>query len=119
MTGGVAVICGSPTADYRKQTNPICQYASGTPILSAFYQRQHKVNNVNHETMDHLHERMRRICKQLRKAGYSMVEEWKCEFLKSETYKKTQPVQMDEKIHLVIQGNFSSMSNTTLYGLVS
>lgn len=98
VNGGEKVICGAKVDGFDKITNTIYQYHG------CFWHGCNKcfspstVNHVNHDTMEDLYEKTTRRSKQLKEAGYSLVEIWECEWLKSREYKVTIPVQIDEPL---------------------
>lgn len=88
LNGGEVMICGSKVDGFDESTNTVYQYHGcfwhGCP--KCFHETT--INNVNHETMDDLHEKTIERSRQITDAGYQLVEMWECEWLKSKEYRK-------------------------------
>ncbi|XP_072377781.1 uncharacterized protein [Diabrotica undecimpunctata] len=98
LNGGEVTICGAKVDGFSEESNTVYQYHGcfwhGHPECF----KNDTVNHVNNETMSDLYERTIRRSKQIKEAGYNLVEMWECEWLKSKECKNAADPQLIEPL---------------------
>ncbi|KAK7590294.1 hypothetical protein V9T40_001907 [Parthenolecanium corni] len=88
LNGGEVDVCGARVDGFDYDSKTVYQYHGcfwhGCPkcYSSEF------INNIKHETAEDLLQKTQDRTKQLENAGYKVIEEWECKWIKTKEYKK-------------------------------
>jgi len=87
LTGGKINVCGAKVEGFNPETNTVYQYHGcfwhGCPKCY----NEETINNVNHESMGDLYQKTMERCKQIIGAGYTLIEMWECQWVKTKKCK--------------------------------
>lgn len=88
LNGGEVMTCGAKVDGFNKETNTVYQYHGcfWHGCLDCYH--EDTINNINHETMGDLREKTRRRSKQIKDAGYNLIEMWGISGLKAKIIKR-------------------------------
>jgi G:T-mismatch repair DNA endonuclease (very short patch repair protein) len=89
LNGREINICGEKVDGFNKETNTVYEYQGffwhGCPKCY----NEDTINNTNHESVGDLYEKTKERNKQITDNGFTLIEMWECNWVKSKEYKTT------------------------------
>ncbi|KAE9524573.1 hypothetical protein AGLY_014623 [Aphis glycines] len=100
LNDGKKIIAGSKVDGYDEKSKTVYQYhGCFWHGCTKCYKDGETINNINHETMDDLYQKTIDRSTSIKNAGYNLVEQWECDWLKSNIYKKMEKYDISEPIN--------------------
>ena len=63
------------------------------------YRDKETINNINHETTDDVYQKTIERSKIIKNAGYNLIEQWECDWINSNIYKKMEKADIADPIN--------------------
>ncbi|KAE9522228.1 hypothetical protein AGLY_017373 [Aphis glycines] len=99
LNGGEKIIAGSKVDGYDEKSKTVYQYhGCFWHGCTKCYKDGETINNINHETMDDLYQKTIERSTIIKNAGYNLIEQWDCDWINSNTYKKVEKADIVEPI---------------------
>jgi len=100
LNGGEKKIAGAKVDGFDNKSKTVYQYhGCFWHGCTKCYKDRETINNINHATMEDLYEKTIERSTSIKKAGYNLVEQWECDWINSNTYKKMEKADIVEPIN--------------------
>jgi len=100
LNGGEKIIAGAKVDGYDEKSKTVYQYhGCFWHGCTKCYRDRETINNINHETMDDLYQKTIERSTIIKNAGYNLIEQWECDWINSNIYKKMEKADIADPIN--------------------